>query len=479
MTNSGVEMNLIAMLALLTWPIVAAWLFATKSKATAILWTLLAAQLLLPAGAGIKFTMVPQLDKSSIPNLCVLAGCLLPGRPTLRIFAGTGLVEALILIYLLGPIVTSQLNGDDIVVGDLVLPGVGLYDALSSVELAFILLIPYLAGRQYFRQATDNRAILLALASTGLIYSIPLLFEIRFSPQLNYWLYGYYASDFIQQIRGDGFRPVVFMGHGLLAAHFAMMATVAAAVLWRLRQPIIGLGAGAVTGYFAVVLLLCKSMGASVYAAVLLPAARWASPRVQIRIALLLVSIAMLYPVLRSLDLFPTDLLVQSASLASQDRADSLKFRFDNEDRLLHHALERPAFGWGRYGRNRLYDENSGKDITVTDGRWIITLGQFGWLGFIAEFGLLAIGVLRTLAALRVADGTTDRVLLSGMSLLVSVSVLDLLPNSGLVPFVWLISGALLGRAEAIIANAKRRGSAHLHLGAATSPTVRASQPAT
>jgi hypothetical protein len=466
MNEAGDPMNWLAMLALLSWPLVAAVLFSTKPLSKAILWTLLGAQLLLPAGAGIKFEMIPQLDKSSIPNLCVLVACFLVARAPLRILAGAGITEFLILAYLLGPIVTSQLNGDVIIAGDRVLPGVGLYDAVSSVELAFILLIPFFLGRQYFRKATDSGAMLLALASAGLVYSIPLLFEIRFSPQLHYWLYGYYSSDFIQAIRGDGFRPMVFMGHGLLAAHFAMMAAVAAAILWRLREPIRGLAGGIATGYLAGVLLLCKSFGATIYGAGLIPVVRWSTPRMQARLAVALVCIAMLYPALRSLDLFPTDALVDAASAVNQDRADSLKMRFDNEDALLRHALERPLFGWGRFGRHRLYDEDTGKDITVTDGRWVITLGQFGWFGFIAEFGLLGMGVFRAFSALAVANTTSDRVLLSGMSLIVAVSVLDLLPNSGLVPWVWLMSGALLGRAEAILATAKQRSRVSRTFGA-------------
>ena len=82
-------------------------------------------------------------------------------------------------------------------------------------------------------------------------------------------------------------------------------------------------------------------------------------------------------------------------SLVSDDRARSLEFRFINEDRLLGRASERPLAGWGRFGRNRVYDEEGGYDVSVTDGRWIIVLGQFGILGFIAEFGLLTCGHIR------------------------------------------------------------------------------------
>jgi hypothetical protein len=67
----------------------------------------------------------------------------------------------------------------------------------------------------------------------------------------------------------------------------------------------------------------------------------------------------------------------------SPTRAQSLQFRFDNETILIKKAMEGTVFGWGGYGRSRVYD-NTGKDITVADGLWIITLGQNGIFGLVA-----------------------------------------------------------------------------------------------
>jgi len=164
------------------------------------------------------------------------------------------------------------------------------------------------------------------------------------------------------------------------------------------------------------------------------------------------------YPLLRSQGLFPTNALVSAAESISTERAASLKYRFDNEDMLLERAFERPALGWGRYGRSRVYD-SEGRDMSVTDGRWIITFGEAGLLGFVAEFGLLSLGIFRAASAFRRIDSPVDKLFLSSLSLIVAVSLLDLLPNSGLVPWTWLIAGALLGRADALLAQSKARGT--------------------
>jgi hypothetical protein len=232
---------------------------------------------------------------------------------------------------------------------------------------------------------------------------------------------------------------------------FAMMATVSAVTLARLRDPILKIPPLGVTIYLSIILMLCKSLGALLYAVTLAPLVRFTKPQFQTRVALALVIFSLLYPILRSVDVVPTTMMVQVAQSVSDDRAGSLQFRFFNEDQLLKRAFERPAFGWGRYGRSRVYSEY-GRDLSVTDGRWVITIGQFGIFGFIAEFGLLSIGVLRAWTAIGLAKSNSDKVLLSALSLIVATNILDLLPNSGLTPWTWLLAGTLLGRSERLAA---------------------------
>jgi hypothetical protein len=455
--------NLIAYSALIAWPLVALYLYLSRPAAQATMWTILAGQLLLPVGTYFKFQMIPQFDKVSIPNLCALVGCTVVARAP-RPTNGMGVVEVLILLCVVGPLFTSLLNGDPIYIGSTVLPGVGLYDGISAVISQLIMLIPFFLGRQFFRNAADTQQLFSVLSFAGLAYSVLLLFEIRFSPQLHAWLYGYYPTDFIQTMReGGGYRPMAFMGHGLVASFFAMTAAVASAALWRTRVRIVKFApAGAVAGYLSTVLILCKSSAAIVYGMVLLPLVSWTKPRFQMRVAAVLVSIALLYPVLRLYDVFPTKTLVEIANSIDEQRASSLGYRFDQEALLLERAFQRLLLGWGRFGRNRIFIEDwrgIGGDASVTDGLWVIVLGQFGLVGFIAEFGLLAFPVFRAAKALKFAESFSECVLLSALALMVAVNIVDLLPNSALSPWTWLLTGSLLGRSEAILARSRNRKS--------------------
>jgi hypothetical protein len=435
--------------ALVSWALVAFILFRTLRLGSALLWTILGAQLLLPVNASIKIAMIPQFDKASIPNLCALIGCLCVATSRIRI-RGLG-TTILIAAFILGPIFTSLQNGDPIFVGDRVLPGVGVYDGISAAIYQAILVIPFVVGRQFLRSSEDIFNVLVVLVIGELIYTIPLLFEMRFSPQLHLWIYGYYPSDFVQEMRDGGFRPMVFMGHGLLAAFFLMAGVVAATALWRVRIKVMRLPLAAPPVYLSVILLLSKSLGAAIYGFVLSPLVALAKPKLQLRIAAVFVSIALMYPILRSFDLFPTRTVHELASSMSEERAESMQTRFDHEANLLERASQRMMLGWGRYGRSRIYD-SYGKDISLTDGQWIITLGQYGIIGFLAEFGLLSLGVFRAVKVVRSNAGPRSLVPLAALSLIVAVNILDLLPNAGLQPWTWLMSGALLGRSEVLLA---------------------------
>ncbi|MDN3275950.1 hypothetical protein QWJ07_16935 [Frankia sp. RB7] len=454
--------NYFAYAALALWPLVAIYLFATKPLNQALIWTILGGYLLLPVGTEIKFPGVPAFDKNSIPALISVVGCLVVARRPAGQSGSFGLAEALLAALLVGPFITSEFNSDPLQVGgiygSIVIPGVGHYDALSAAVAQMIVLLPFVLGRRYLGSFEDNRVILRALTLAGLIYTLPMLLEIRLSPQLHAWIYGYFPHSFEQQMRDGGFRPVVFLGHGLRIAFFAMIAILASTALWRCRERVVPAASSVVTGWLSVTLLLCKTLGAFVYAMALAPVIMYVKPRSQVKLAAVLVSLALIYPMLRAAALFPTELLLEAAGVVSVEREASLKTRFDQEKALLDRASERPWFGWGRFGRSRVYD-NTGKDVTLSDGHWVITMGSFGIFGFLAEFGLLALTVFRTMGAMRYASSLREQVFLATLALIVAIGLVDLLPNATINPTSWLFAGALLGRAEALRAVQSRQSA--------------------
>jgi len=111
----------------------------------------------------------------------------------------------------------------------------GLYfqDAIAQPINQFIGIIGFLMARALLHTREDQRDLLLALMIAGLAYSLPILIEVRLSPQLNNWVYGYYQHLFSQTIRGNGYRPMVFLYHGIWLAYFVLTALLAALTLWK------------------------------------------------------------------------------------------------------------------------------------------------------------------------------------------------------------------------------------------------------
>jgi hypothetical protein len=289
-----------------------------------------------------------------------------------------------------------------------------------------------------------HRMLLRVFAVAGALYAVLAAFELRMAPQLNIWIYGFFPHQWLQHVRGGAFRPVVFMQHALWLSIFLSMATLAACVLWRqaIRDRIGSARWMWVALWIGLVLLLSRSFGATILALAIAPVIIFTSLRTQVIVAAVLAGIVLTYPMLRGIGVVPTDRIIAAVETIQPERATSLTTRITNEDRLLAHAKRKPLAGWGDWGRNRVYHEVTGQDITITDGAWIIILGLHGWLGYIAHFGLLTLPMI--LLALRRQEPLSTAT--AGLMLVGVVGLVDLLPNATLTPLTWLVGGAIAGR---------------------------------
>ncbi len=455
--------NPLAYLVLALWPVVTIALFRRLAPDRALILSLVTGYLFLPEPpAAFDLPLMPPLNKHNIPALTAFAFCLWkfgplgPEGATLlpRSWLGRGLLAC----FVLSPVMTALGNGEPVFWGRIGLPGLGIKDALALIVQQFLLIVPFLLARQYMASPGAQRALLLALLVGGLVYSLLMLVEMRLSPQLNNWIYGYYQHLFGQSIRAGGYRPVVFLYHGLWVAFFIFTSAVAAFALWRQDARMHNIKVLGAALYLTLILVLAKSLGALIFAVAVIPMVVFLPRLMQIRAALLIGLLAIGYPILKGAQLIPEDRILAAAASIDAERANSLEFRFDNENSLLDRAYEKPVFGWGSWGRNHILDPLTGIILSVTDGRWIIVIGIYGWVGFLAEFGLLVLplGLLWREAIAAREDGISPFV--APLSLLLAINVFDMIPNATLTPLTWLIAGALTGYAEALRAARLGRG---------------------
>ncbi|WP_113910737.1 hypothetical protein [Roseovarius dicentrarchi] len=453
--------NTLAYIMLMVWPLACVLLCRRLPPERAIIWCILGGYLLLPPVAGFDLPLVPEMNKTSIPNITAFLLCVFYLKRRVSFWPENWAMRLLVLGFLLGVIPTVLTNGDairftllgqtaPIVFSTASLPGLGLRDLLSVMVAQVIVLLPFFLGRSLLSTETGLRELLLALVVGALIYSIPALIEIRLSPQINTWVYGFFQHDFEQMMRQGGFRPIVFLPHALLLAFFVMSAAMAALALGRGAPAPRRWRAFGCAAYLLILLILCKSMASVAYAMVLAPVILFATPRVQMRLALVFALVAMIYPMLRNYDVIPTNDILAQAEAINPDRAQSLGYRFDNEEQLLDRADKKPLFGWGGWGRNLVRDKQTGRILTIPDGEWIIVFGTFGWVGYIAQMGLLGGPLILLWWGMPRKSRQPLPPYAAPVALLLAITMMDMLLNAILTPYTWLMAGAILGTCERV-----------------------------
>ncbi len=437
------------LLALFSWPLVVLAFARKFPAALAFTLAILTGFLLLPETISFDLPVLPALTKHSIPALSVLLFIalfhydkgrigslpLIPEHPFVRV-AATGLI--------LGALLTVATNGDPLHYGPTALPGMRLYDGLSLGLTSLITILPMLLARKFLASPETHVLLLKALCIAAIFYTIPALLEVRLSPQMNQWVYGFFPHSWAQHYRGGGWRPIVFMRHGLVLSLFFCMVTIAAAGLMRIDGKKRNSFLAATVWLFAT-LVLSKSLGALSITIMLLPAALFLGTRGQLIMASAIAFLVLIYPLARSTGVIPVHQVTQMAEKIDPQRAASFNLRVINEDQILAKAQQRPLFGWGAWGRSRVYDPSTGVDVTVADGQWAGVLGIGGWCRYLFEFGLLCIPILLLLRhRQRYQIGMESSVL----ALMLAANLIDLIPNSGVTPITWMIAGTLWGRLE-------------------------------
>lgn len=464
--------NILALIVLYGWPVLSYFLFKHLSLSRAMIWTIVIGYLFMPpASVAFDLPILPAITKIEMASLSALFMTLafygrkainLPKSIVMRIILGT---------YIFVPVITLLANTDPIYnfLGPDVLhrPGHSFFEVPSFVISRFFTVIPFILAYSILKRREHLKEVLVAIVSIATYHSVLMLFEIRFSPQLNIWIYGFFQHSFAQMVRGGGFRPIVFLYHALWLGFFMVMAVSAAISLYRHSKNdgqvkffsapdrVFGFLASRRTQniylmlavYFAAIIVASKSYGPIMYMMLLSIILVTTNTRTQLSLALLISSAVILYPLTKAFALFPEDQMIAFFASFNSDRAGSLAFRLFNETILFDRVLERPFFGWGGYGRNLVYVGTSTL-LTIPDGGWIIELGQYGFVGWSSQNGLMLAPVFLAFSRRDVIGGQNLSPHLSTIALLLAINAVDMIPNATLTTITFLLSGAAWANLE-------------------------------
>jgi len=253
--------------------------------------------------------------------------------------------------------------------------------------------LPYFIGRVYFMDVRGLKELAVGIFIGGLVYVPLCLYEIRMSPQLHNMVYGYHQHSFVQSFRWGNWRPMVFMGHGLMVGMWMTAASLTGLWFWMtggLRR-VFGMPLAAVVPPLIATTVVLRSTGA--LALLVLGTAMLAMIKLKPTRAPIIgvAGLTVLYVVVRAAGLWGGHELADAASfLFGADRAESLVFRLENEELLVAQAARRPLVGWGRFRD----EDNDGQHTVVSDGMWIIVFGNNGVVGLASFMAVVLLPAL-------------------------------------------------------------------------------------
>lgn len=384
-SNPFASPNMIAVLVMLAWFPAVIYIFTRLPARRALIISFLVAWLFLPQ-----------------------ASRALPGLPDYtRISATCYSIVLATIIFDFGRIKNFRINWFDIPMlvwclcpfGSSISNGLGAYDGFSaSLEQTVTWGLPYFLGRVYLKDLLGLRQLATNMVVFGLIYVPLCLYEVRMSPQLHAIVYGGKPfANFTMAMRLGGWRPNVFMLHGLALAGW--MAAVTLVCIWLYQARVVPRFWKIPIGISTVILLanfvLLRSTGAYFLLAsgvAIMLIARYL--RTALPMILLIAGMSGYLYLNAFTETYITDQIITSlSSTLPAERIQSLEFRFNNEERLADKARQRIVWGWGGWGRALIYSKD-GKLETVQDSLWIIAFGHHGAIGLISYTMAMLVPVL-------------------------------------------------------------------------------------
>jgi hypothetical protein len=371
-----------ASLIVLAWVPIGLSLFTFLRPRHAVLAAYLIAWLFLPMKAGFVIPVLPDLDKVTAASLAVFLGVMLFDVNRVLTFRFRW-YDLSMLVWCLVPFASSIANK------------LGYWDGLSGVfEQLALYGFPYFIGRIYFNDWEGIRELAITIFIGGLIYVPLCLFEIRMSPQLHKIVYGYYQHGFNEVVRFGGYRPMVFMQHGLAVGFW--MAAASLIGVWLLvsgsLKQIWGIPLLVAVPVLMMTTILCKSaagIGFMFIGIGVLFSMKYLKTALPLYV---LVLIPPSYMYLRTTGIVTGEWAVDTATrILGEDRAQSLSYRINAENIMVAHALDHKNFGYGRWDPLHpkrpgwmVYDEETGKQAAIVDGMWVLTLCINGMFGLVS-----------------------------------------------------------------------------------------------
>ena len=423
--------NTFATFILLAWPLAMGFLTILLPVRKIVILSIIGGNLFLPQ-TGIALPGFPNYTKPLAAGLGALLAAFIFASPKLFSWRPKP-IDLFFFAFILAPGISSYSNQ------------LGTWDTTSVIVNRFLEWgVAYWVGRALFQDQDAIKEIAIGFVIAGIIYTPLCIWESVMSPQLSMNVYGFRPSAFGMTVRMGGFRPMVFMQHGLALSAWMASTALVAWILWRSKAitrikfiPMSMIAIGLV-----VVTIGLRSAGAAVLLLGLIAAVELVQ-FTKLKVALLiLILLPTGYITMRATG-WDGNQILNLTSFLGEDRSQSLNMRLENDTMITQRALQHPVFGWGGWGRWRIFDD-LGNDITVSDSWWAILLGSTGLFGLTAAYGTFIAPMLkltRRKTGIQTFDATKGTAWAIGFAILLFVldTLVNAMPNTSFM----LAAGAL------------------------------------
>ena len=198
--------NIFVHIAMFGWIPIVMMLFNKLDARLAVASAFVGGWMFLPV-ASYHISGLPSYNKITATCVVILAGAYIYDKERFSQFHFSA-ADIPMILWCTSPFFSSFVND------------LGVHDGLSQAMYQSISWgIPYFIARIYFKDASSIKILALSIFIGCVVYIPFCWFEMIMSPQLHRLTYGYHQSDFIQTLReGGGFRPMVYMDHGLMTS---------------------------------------------------------------------------------------------------------------------------------------------------------------------------------------------------------------------------------------------------------------------
>ncbi|MGD0389653.1 MAG: O-antigen ligase domain-containing protein [Tepidisphaeraceae bacterium] len=429
----GIQGNAFASLALFGYIPFAFLMFAILPARKAVIYDFLVAWLFLPM-SHLPLHGFTDFNKMSAACVGTLLGACLFDLDTVLSFR-LKIRDIPMLVWCVCPFVSSYFNGHS------------TYDGISAVVYQTTSWgLPYFIGRVYFNDLKGLRELAIGIVVGGLLYLPFVWFELRMSPQLHRIVYGYMQYEFAQATRYGGYRPMVFMQHGLAVAMWMVTTAMTAFWLWRCKvvDKIMGIPMWLVCLLLVGTAAWDHSVGAAALMAIGLTVL-WLTEKTKSSIWIVILTlIPPTWMVIRSTDYWNGRDMVHFIQQFDKRAAQSLAVRLSSERVLVDRALEQPIYGWTSWHLYEGREETQSRG--VPDQMWIIAFGKFGLIGLISMTTALLMPVLVLAWRIPVRywqhPGAAPA---AALAMLLTLHMCDMLFNAMINPIFILCAGGVTG----------------------------------